>query len=541
MRTFDVVIIGSGLGGLVCGAILSKHGYRVCILEKNQQTGGCLQTFSRDKVLFDSGVHYIGSLDKGQSLYKIFSYLGIMDKLKVQRLDDAFDRIIFDGDPVEYTLEQGYDKFIAGLVSQFPQEEKAILQYCAAIKDTCACFPLYNLRCGTAEEKQSVLGINAKDFIDKLTDNPRLRQVLAGNNLLYAGVPDKTPFYVHALITNSYIESSRRCVNGGSQLAKQLGRVITDNGGVIERHKEVIKITEENRVVSHVTIAGGEQIGGKHFISNVHPVKTLELLDSDMIRGAYRTRLTGLENSISSLMLNIALKPGSFPYYNYNLYLHESSDVWAAVNYTEDTWPGSLGVYFQHNTHNEGFSDGISVVAYMRYEEVAKWADTYNVVSHETARGADYEAFKQAKAEKIISILERRFPELRSAMRSYTVATPLTFRDYMGTGDGSIYGILKDSEDPMRTLVSPRTRIPNLYLTGQNLNLHGIRALPSVRCSQAGNWLAWSNYWKRLTRHKIGKDEKAQRMENIWKDRSVDDRRVVGTHHRVGYLRGAGR
>ena len=72
MNRYDIVIIGSGIGGLVCGGILSREGYRVCVLEKNKQIGGSLQTFSREKEIFDSGVHYIGGLNKGQNLYQIF-------------------------------------------------------------------------------------------------------------------------------------------------------------------------------------------------------------------------------------------------------------------------------------------------------------------------------------------------------------------------------------------------------------------------------------------------------------------------------------
>ena len=41
------MIVGSGLGGLECASILSKEGYSVCVLEKNHQIGGNLQTFSR--------------------------------------------------------------------------------------------------------------------------------------------------------------------------------------------------------------------------------------------------------------------------------------------------------------------------------------------------------------------------------------------------------------------------------------------------------------------------------------------------------------
>ena len=74
MSTPIVAIIGSGLGGLVCGAVLAKQGYRVRLYEKNKQIGGCLQTFSRDKAILDSGVHYIGGLDKGGEGAKEYCY-----------------------------------------------------------------------------------------------------------------------------------------------------------------------------------------------------------------------------------------------------------------------------------------------------------------------------------------------------------------------------------------------------------------------------------------------------------------------------------
>src|SRR4051812_45598719 len=103
MEQFDVIIIGSGMGGLVCGDVLSREGLKVCIIEKNKQLGGCLQTYVRDKVIFDSGVHYLGGLDKGQNLYQIFQYMGLMDKLKLQKLDvEVFDKILIDNDETEY-------------------------------------------------------------------------------------------------------------------------------------------------------------------------------------------------------------------------------------------------------------------------------------------------------------------------------------------------------------------------------------------------------------------------------------------------------
>ena len=174
---YDIVIVGSGLGGLACGTILAKEGYKVCILEKNKQIDGNLQTYVRDRVIFDSGVHYVGGLDKGQNLYQLFKYLGIMDKLKLRKMDeDVFDAIVFEGDPVVYKFAQGYENFIRTLAKEFPGEEEALRTFCKVIKEVCDKFPLYNLRSGGGLfEKMTALEMDTKTFIDALTPNKKLQ------------------------------------------------------------------------------------------------------------------------------------------------------------------------------------------------------------------------------------------------------------------------------------------------------------------------------------------------------------------------------
>ncbi|MBC9932554.1 phytoene desaturase family protein [Chitinophaga qingshengii] len=475
MHNYDVIIIGSGLGGLVCGAILSRNGYKVRIYEKNRQPGGCLQTFSRDKVIFDSGVHYIGGLGAGENLYKVFSYLGIMDKLKLKKMDaDGFDHINFGIDDKVYRIAQGRDNFIRQLLKDFPEEADALHAYCDKIAEVCAKFPLYNLRVGDYEEKRSVLQLNAAEIIDSFTSNPRLQQVLAGNNLLYAGVREKTPFYVHALVLNSYMQSSWKCVDGGSQIARLLCRCITENGGEIIRNTGVEKIIGLGDRVDHIVLENGEKAFADHFISNLHPAQTTAMTESDTIRGAYRTRMQKLENSTGAFVLNVVLKPGTFPYLNYNYYYHATDDAWAGINYTPEQWPQTYAMYVSASSRHETYADCLSVMTYMHCEEMAPWQHTFNTERHEADRGADYEAFKVQKAEQLIACVEKRFPGFRDCIQSYYVATPLSYRDYIGTGDGSMYGVMKDCEDPLRTMVSARTRLSNLYLTGQNLNLHGI-------------------------------------------------------------------
>ena len=116
----------------------------------------------------------------------------------------------------------------------------------------------------------------------------------------------------------------------------------------------------------------------------------------------------------------------------------------------------------------------MTILAYMRYDEVKKWDKTFNTVSAKVDRGPDYEEFKKQKAMILLDCVEEKFTGLKSKIKKYYTATPLSYRDYIGNDDGSMYGIVKDYRNPLKTLISPRTKIPNLFLTGQNLNLHGI-------------------------------------------------------------------
>ncbi len=476
MENFDVVIIGSGMGGLTCADILGKEGFKVCVVEKNKQIGGSLQTYVRDKVIFDSGVHYLGGLAKGQNLYQIFKYLGIMDKLKLQQQDvDAFDKILIEGDDNEYCFAQGYENFINKLLEHFPGEEKALRAYCDKIKEVCSKFPLYNLRSADDfNEKSGVLEIDTKAFIDSITNNPKLQGILAANNALYAGQADKTPLYVHALILNSYIESSWKCVDGGSQIAKLLAKNIRENGGTITRNCEVKKIVEENGMAGHIELANGGKMYARYFISNMHPVKTLEMTDTPLIKNAYRNRLKGLENSVSAFTLNIVFKKNSFRYFKHNYYCGREGYVWATADHTEENWPLGYAIFCGASSRSQEYAEGLSILAYMRYQEVEAWKGTFNTVSKENDRGETYNEFKKRKAEILLDAVERKFPGLRKCIKAYYVATPLSYRDYIGNDDGSLYGIVKDYKHTLKTFISPRTKLPNLYLTGQNLNLHGI-------------------------------------------------------------------
>lgn len=474
-QEYDIVIVGSGLGGLECGVILSKEGYKVLVLEKNKQIGGNLQVFSRNKRIFDTGIHYIGGLAEGENLYRYFDYLGIMKDLKIKRLDDeGFDIVSFDWCDSEFKYGQGYDQFIQGLVEAFPNEEEGIVQYCNKIKEACQSFPLYNLEKGQVNVPDvPYLFISAKEFIETCTSNKKLQQVLSGTNLLYAGEGETTPLYVHAMVINSYIMSAWRCINGGSQIAILLSKIIRQNGGKVLKHSEVESFSFEGKNIRCAVTKEGHKYYGKKFISNIHPAQTLSLLGINKVRKAYQKRITSLENSTSIFILYLVLKKNTVPYFNCNYYHTRIDDVWEATKPLED-WPSAYAIFTGVSEEHQKFADTMTVMAYMDISEMEQWKNSFNIVSRQAERGEDYESFKIKKAEILLDLIEEKFPNIRDHIECYYTSTPLTYRDYIGTSDGSLYGIKKDFRNPIRSFISPRTKVPNLFLTGQNLNLHGV-------------------------------------------------------------------
>ena len=472
---YDFIIIGGGMSGLVCAYILSKEGKKVIVLEKNSQLGGGLQIFSRDKTLFETGVHYVGGLEEGQNLNQLFKYLDLMDKIQVKQMDkNCFDKIHFGNEDKFYSLGQGYKKFISNLVKDFPNQKQEIIKYCNKIREVCTEFPLYNLRDQndypiSNEEVESV-----DEVIDSIITDNRLRNVLGSQNILYGGQKGITPFYIHALIINSHIESSWRFVNGSSQVAIFLAKSIRSFGGEVLKKSEVINANIINKRVSSVTLEDGTILEGNNIISSLHPIQTIRIMGQENFKGLYKKRINKIQNSVSSFGVHISFKKNTFPYLNHNVYHFEDENIWGLDDYTEKSWPKGLFLCFHPLKNNSDYADGCSVLTYMNYEDVKKWENITSTHFKLNERGKNYKLFKIECEEKIISSLEKIYPNIKDSIRSVHSSSPLTLRDYNGAPFGTMYGFQKDKRHPLQSYIHTKTNIKNLYLTGQSVNLHGV-------------------------------------------------------------------
>ncbi|WP_347216889.1 NAD(P)/FAD-dependent oxidoreductase [Chryseobacterium sp.] len=475
-KEYDILVIGSGLGGLVSALILAKEGLKVCVLEKNNQYGGNLQTFSRDKLIFDTGVHYLGGLSKGQNLNRFFSYLEIMDELELQKMDeDGYDRISFGDDAIQYPHAQGYQNFVEQLSAHFPEEKENLENYCEEIQYVCSQFPRYHV-VGKDNYNEEILHLNTKRFIESVTQNKTLQAVLLGSNFLYAGDSENVPFYVHALTVNSYIQSAYKCVKGGSQISKLLIRKLRQYGAEVHKHSEVSEfIFNENNTLISVKTKTGKEYAAKQFISNIEIRSAIKLIGEDRLKRSFLNRVLSWQPVSSCFSVYLVLKPNCLPGFNYNIYHYSSEEqVWNAYRYHKEAWPETYMLSSTPSKHHPQFAESLTAISYMDFDEVKQWENTVNTVADEHERGEQYEKFKLEKTEKMIDALEKKIPGLRRAIKQIYTSTPLSYRDYIGSFEGNMYGYMKNSDNPLKTMVSPRTKIDNLFLTGQSVNMHGI-------------------------------------------------------------------
>ncbi|KXH78482.1 phytoene desaturase family protein [Chryseobacterium kwangjuense] len=475
-KEYDILVIGSGLGGLASALILAKEGLKVCVLEKNNQYGGNLQTFSRDKLIFDTGVHYLGGLSKGQNLHQFFSYLEIIDELELHKMnEDAYDKISFGEDDIEYPHAQGYENFVEQLTAYFPNEKQNLESYCEEIQYVCAQFPRYQV-IGKDSYNEEILHLNTKRFIESVTQDKKLQAVLLGSNFLYAGDSENIPFYVHALTVNSYIQSAYKCIKGGSQITRLLIKKLRQYGAEVHKHSEVSEfVFNESGAVSSVKTKSGKEYAAKKFISNIEIRSFIKLIGEEKLRKSFLNRVMSWNPVSSCFSVYMILKPQSFPNFNYNIYHYSSEDmIWNAYRYSKENWPETYMLSSTPSKNHPEYAESLTAISYMDFDEVKAWEKTVNTVAEEHERGLSYERFKLEKAEKMICALEKKIPNLRHSIQSVYTSSPLSYRDYIGSFEGNMYGYMKTSDNPLKTMVSPRTKIDNLFLTGQSVNMHGI-------------------------------------------------------------------
>lgn len=456
------LIIGGGIGGLVSGALLAKEGYKVTVLEKNAIIGGGLQTFKRHGVSFPTGMHIFGGFQEGGNLRKIFEYLGVMDEISLRATDEkASDVVMVMNDGATYQLPRGKESYITYLAEQFPAEKEHIKDYINRLFELSGEENLFYLRETSADHLS-----HSDDFLgavnrlrDRYITDPKLKTLLGYLNPLFGGDPQTTPAYIYALLNTLHINGTYQFVGESLQLAEALAKVIENAGGQVIANEEVTRIEVENRQVTSVFTSKGHRYQAESYISDVHPDVLLRIIDPQAFTTAFKTRVQSVPETTSSFKVFVKFKEEAFTYQNHSHFcLSDTND-----------WPQNLMFVTPPVAHQGEFAETMVIISPMEFNVVKQWENT--CTGH---RGEAYEQWKQKAINKVLDFMERLYPDFREKIEFSFASSPLTIRDYYGNKEGSNYGFQKDSNNLMLSQMSVSTKVRNLFLTGQNVNIHGL-------------------------------------------------------------------
>jgi len=491
-ESYDTIIIGSGMGGLATAALLSKQGQKVLVLERHYTGGGFTHVFKRKGYEWDVGIHYIGEVQRENSiLRKLFDTI-TDHELKWADMGEVYDRIVI-GDQ-HFDFVKGVKNFKKQMISYFPEEEHAINAYVNLVFKAVKTSKNYYISKSISPFLNALLGKFLKapfyKFSDKTTDevlrsltkNETLIKVLSGQYGDYGLPPKQSSFSMHASVVRHYFDGGSFPVGGSSQIVKTIDPVIAASGGTILVNAEVEEIViEKNRAIG-VQMKDGKIIRAKNMVSNAGIMTTYHtLLPSTTVeKHKLKEQLQKIKPSVAHVSLYIGLEGSpeelQLPKTNYWIYPAEGDHDTCVKRYLDDLSQPFPLVYLSFpSAKDPDWSNrypgksSIDIITLMPFETFEKWSDT-----SWKKRGDTYEKVKEDIAQRLLKELYKQLAQVEGKINCYELSTPLTTQHFMNYKNGEVYGLDHGPSRFRQAFLTPRTPIKNFYLTGQDIVTAGV-------------------------------------------------------------------
>ena len=449
-------IIGGGMSGLLTGALLTKNGYKVTVLEKNHIIGGGLQSFRRGDAVFNTGMQAFCGYDKGFALYHLFNYFGFdKESLHVVPLDKNAQEIVWLDSDHCYCLPKTREKYEAYLVTQFPHQAQGIhdlLNDIYEIGSTFDYFWLHPMRRHEAAVRYAV--ITARQLLEKHLSDEHLMQLFEYVGMHLGYNLSVLPATELGMILNLYIEGGWRLAGGNLNLANMLAAFIEANNGCVINKAEVCEVATENKKVVRVKTTDGKFYEADTFVCAIPPKAFLHMTNGETFRSVTSERIMNYDNDSSCYICHAKLKPNSMKYHNNLIFIPTGEKDQSLPHYISMLTPPSL--------RQGEWAQTIEILCFIRYNEFKQWENTIT-----GRRGKDYEQKKTLLAQRTISHISHFYPELSEAVEQLYVSSPLTIRDYYSNPEGAVYA--------QQGLFAPvKTKASNLFITGQSVQYQGL-------------------------------------------------------------------
>ncbi len=464
-QKYDAIVIGAGLSGLSCAYCLAKEGYSVCVLEKEHILGGAFQSFTRGGLRFDTGFHFVGGVGEGQMMNPLITYFGL-ENLPWKRLDlNCFADVYIRGK--KFHFRSGYDAFQEDLIQQFPDEEQGIREFMDVMRYINAHLyestdPQWNLF------DEQYFSVSAYEFLQTHIHSDLLRDVLCGGSIT-TELTEDLPLYSFVQSLNSFVQGAYKLQGGGQTLIDKLAENMHNLGGEIYSHVEVQSFVLNADGKATGVLCNGVEYNADMFISTIHPSLTIPMIpETASVRSIYRRRMENLQNTMGMFTVQLQIRENTIPYVNRAVCVYNSEDLWHS-DFGKNSSVQTMLIHYSAPLDGNGYVRTIDLLTPMSWDSVSEWSD-----STIGKRPEAYKLFKEQKAKECIALAKQYVPQLEENVEKVWISTPLTYRDYTGTVQGSAYGVRKSSKSLITTILSPATPIKNIFLSGQNMTLHGM-------------------------------------------------------------------
>jgi prolycopene isomerase len=451
---YDTIVIGSGLGGLTCGAFLAKAGMKVLVLEQHQKIGGYAHNFKRRKFTFESGIHSVALSDQGM----------IMHLLKLLGVDHTIEKIafpeMFNMATPDYSMSMPARKedIVTYLEDRFPSQKQNIVRLVNELRvfydkiRNCDFDFEHTFVKNNAEFISQYHNRSYKSFIDNIFTDDKLR-LLFHSQWPYCGASPcyGSILYYFMMYVVHWFEGTHSCKGGFTELANALAKAITDRGGEVKTKSLVTEIDADNKRAHRVRIVTGEEYEGKIFVSNTSPyLLHNKLLSEDARSRRWQRRISNLRASPSSVIVYLGMKPAFHELVNKNILFWYSSNDFKQIfsNIQKDK------------------KDSIDHLIFLKSVEKSDNPTLTLMNFVQKSFSTDWKNEKMRIADRMLQKAEELFPGFNEYIELQEVGSPSTFERYTMNTEGTLYGFENTKQMYGEAKMPITTHLDNLFQTG---------------------------------------------------------------------------